>query len=197
MLSNWGGRFSILFTIGLGIAALWLAFGTDDSLSYRGIALLTVLVVIGVVAVSILLLLLYRFSTVALPRLLRRSAVWVTFKTVRWAIAKQSTAIQPKGITTVNDDVGVVLPVGRNDGVMASHQFVVENAADGERWGTLEVVWVEENTCTCSVSDRINEEFWENLERRMRSEPSFPSGVAIRREIPEEYILDWLQTLLK
>ena len=130
-------------------------------------------------------------------RLLRRIAVWVTFKTVRRAISVQSAPLKPKGITTVNDDVGVVLPVGRNDNVIEGLRFVVENAADGEKWGILSVVWVDENSCTCSVSGRINDEFWANLERRMRSAPSFPGGVAVRREIPNEQLLDWLQALLK
>ena len=197
MLSSWGGRFSILFTIGLGIVALWLAFGADDSLSYRQIALTIVLVLMGIGVVSIVLLLLHQFLSVGLARLLRRFAVWVTFRTIRDAISKQRRKINPLGITTVDDGVGVVLPIGRQDGVMEGERFIIENFADQEKWGTLQVAWVNENTCTCSVSDRINEEFWGNLERRMRSEPSFPNGVAVRREIPEEYILDWLQALLK
>lgn len=173
-----------------------LAVWTDEASSDGGIAVVVILAVLMAVAASFVLLLLHQVATISIPRLLRRFMVWITFSTVRWAIAKQSVAIQPIGITMVDDGVGVVLPVGRNDRVMESHQFVVENAADGEKWGTLGVAWIDENSCTCSVSGRINDEFWANLERRMRSEPSFPDGVIVRRDIPGEFILDRLHEIL-
>ena len=198
LIRKWALLFSVPLGIGLAITIpLLLAIWTDDSSSNSRIAAVTALAVLMAAVASVVLLFLFLLVSVVIPKVLRRAMVWVTFKTVRGAISKQRTSVYPKGITTVNDDVGVVLPVGRNDRVQEGHRFVVENAADAQKWGTLEVAWVDEDTCTCSVSDRINEEFWGNLERRMRSEPSFPSGVTVRREIPEEYILDWLQTLLR
>jgi hypothetical protein len=130
-------------------------------------------------------------------RLLRRLAVWVTFKTIRKFVSEIEPTVEPLGIATVDDDVGVGLPLGLRDGVIKGEKFVVLNTASEEKWGTLEVLDVWEISCICSVFDRTNEEFWNNLERKMRQDPSFPRGATVRREIPNELLFDWLQALLK
>ena len=186
MLRNWVVRFLALFTVGLAIVALWLAFRTDGSLSEGRIAAMTIVAVGGVGAGSVILLLLYHFVADRIPRILRRFAVWVTFKTIKGAIANRTLTVKPIGITTINDDVAVGLRIGSSAGVTKGHQFAVLNAADLERWGTLEAASVDENSCICIAVDRINSDFWNDLERKMRHVPTFPGGVTIRREVPDE-----------
>lgn len=197
MFSQWAGRFAILFTTGLAIVALWLAFGTYRSFSGGRIAVLTIGSLGGVGAGSILLLVLYHCFTVRLPRLLRRIMVWVTFKTVNRFLAEIEPHVIPIGITPIDDDVGVGLSLGLRDGLATGDRFVVLNASSQEKWGVIQVYEIHQDSCVCSVFDRINLEFWDSLEARMRHEAAPPQGVTIRREIPDEYLLDWLTRLLK
>jgi hypothetical protein len=80
---------------------------------------------------------------------------------------------------------------------MPGDRFVVLATAREEKWGVLEVSEVHDTYSVCSVSDRINPEFWADLERRMRYDPSPPQGITIRREIPDEALFEWLRVLLK
>ena len=197
MISKWGGRFAILFTAGLAIVALWLAFGTYRPSSGARIAILTIVSVAGVGGGSLLLLGLYYCLTVQAPKLLRRFAVWVTFKTVRSAIGLSSLEIESTGIASIDGDLRVGLPLGHQDGLDSGDRFVVVNAANQENWGKLEVAEIDESSCACSVSDRTNPEFWDELERRMRQDASPPRGVIIRRELQENDLLDRLTRLLR
>ena len=81
--------------------------------------------------------------------------------------------------------------------MLSGERFVVLNAISEEKWGVLQVSEIREYSCICSVFDRINPEFWDELEKRMRFDASSPQGVIIRREIPADYLLDWLSRILR
>ena len=166
-------------------------------LSSKLIAINLVFAILISVAVTLVLLFLYLVTTVAVPKLLTRLSVWITLKTVTKAITNLTVIVQATGITTIGDDVGIDLPLGSRDGIMSGDRFVVLATAREEKWGVLEVSEVRDTYSVCSVSDRINPEFWADLERRMRYDPSPPQGITIRREIPEEALFEWLRALLK
>ena len=197
MARKWALPFSVLLGLSLAVSVPWLlAVWTEDVSSGGEIAVVIILAVLMAIAASVVLLLLYRVATVSIPRLLRRIMVWVTFKTVREALSRQAIAVEPMGITPIEDGVGIGLPLGFQDGLGSGERFLVLNAASQEKWGVLQVSEIQEKSCVCSVFDRINPEFWDGLERRVRHDASPPRGVIIRREIPEEYLLDWLSRLL-
>ena len=194
---KWALPFSVLLGLGLAVSVPWLlAVWTDGTSSNGEIAVVVVLAVVMAAAAGIALLLLYHLATVRIPRLLRRLAVWVTFRTVRDALSKQALVVELSGLTQIGEAVGIGLPLGLRDGLVIGERFAVLNAASQEKWGTLQVSEIREESCICSVFDRINQEFWDGLEGRMRYDASPPRGVTIRREIPEEYLLDWLSRLL-
>ena len=174
-----------------------LAVWTDESSSGSHIAVTVLSAVSMAIGGSLILLGVWISATMLLPRLLRRLAVWVTFRTIHKLVAELEPAVKPIGITPFDDDVGVGLPLGVQDGIIAGDQFVVLNASSGDKWGLLEVSNVWEDSCVCFVSDRINKDFWDNLERNMWQDPSFPAGATVRRIIPEEHLFDWLKALLK
>ena len=149
------------------------------------------------IVVTLVLLFLYFTITVTVPKLLTRLSVWITLKTVTKAITNLTGTVQASSITTIGDDVGIDLPLGFRDGVMPGDRFIVLATAREEKWGVLEASEVRDTYSVCSVSDRINPEFWADLERRMRYDPSPPQGITIRREIPEEALYEWLTVLLK
>lgn len=194
---KWVLPFSVLLGLGLAISVPWLlAVWTDDASSGGEIAVVITLAVLTAIAASVVVLLLYRVATVSIPRLLRRFMVWVTFKTVREALSRQAIAIESIGITPTEEGVGIGLPLGTRERLVRSERFVVLNAASQEKWGTLQVYSLKEDSCICTVFDRMNSEFWADLENRMRYDASPPQGVIIKREIPEDFLLDWLSRLM-
>ena len=132
--------FSVLLGLGLAVSVPWLlAVWTDDASSSTGIAFVVILAVLLAVVASVVLLILYHLATVRIPRLLRRIAVWVTFKTVREALSRQAIVVESIGITPTEAGVGIGLPLGLRDGVDNGDRFVVLNAASQEKWGGLQV----------------------------------------------------------
>ena len=196
MARKWALAFSVLLGLGLAISVPWLlAVWTDEASSDGRIAVVVVLAFLMAVAASVVLLLLHHLAIVRIPRLLRRIMVWVTFKTVREALSRQVIVVEPIGITPTEEGVGIGLPLGSRDGLVRGERFIVLNAASQEKWGALHIYDVLENSCICTVFDRINPEFWADLEDRMRYDASPPQGVIIKREIPEDHLLDWLSRL--
>ena len=190
--------FSALLGIGLAIAIpLFLAIFTDDSSSNKEIVITVIKAILVAIGASIALILAYLSITIGIPKLLKLIAVKITLRTVKSAVASQANIVQASGITSVEDDVGVGLSVGSQDGIFQGQRFVVSNTANQEKWGVLEAAEVRERSCVCSVFDRTNPEFWDNLVRRMRRDASPPQGVTIRKEIPEEALYEWLQGILK
>ena len=190
--------FSVLLGIGLAIAIpLFLAIFTDDLSSNKEIVITVLKAILVAIGASIALILAYLSITIGIPKLLKLIAVQITLKTVKSAVASQANIVQASGITSVEDDVGVGLSVGSQDGIFQGQRFVVSNTANQEKWGVLEAAEVRERSCVCSVFDRTNPEFWDNLVRRMRRDASPPQGVTIRKEIPEEAYYEWLQGILK
>lgn len=194
---KWALPFSVLLGLGLAVSVpLLLAIWTDDTSSVGRVAVAVILAVLMAVVASVVLLLLHHLAIVRMPRLLRRIMVWVTFKTVREALSRQVIVVESIGITPTEEGVGIGLPLGSREGLVRGERFIVLNATSQEKWGTLQVYNVLENSCICTVFDRINSEFWADLENRMRYDASPPQGVIIKREIAEDYLLDWLSRLL-
>lgn len=198
MARKWALAFSVLLGLGLAVSVPWLlAVWTDNGSSNVRIALVVIMSVLVAVGFSIVLLLLYHLVTVKMPRLLHRFAVWVTFKTVQGAIARQRLEVELTAIASIEGDLRVSLPVGLRNGLAIGERFLVVNSASHDAWGELEVAEIEEISCVCSVYNRNNPEFWDALDARMNHDPSPPQGVIARLDIPEEFLIDWLLRLLR
>ena len=179
------------------ILAIFQGIYTDNFSSDKDIIHIIGLAISVALGFTIVLFLLYYAIAKGIPFLVKRAMVWVAFKALDRAINNQTTTVEWTAIVPLEDDIGVGLALGSDNGVAPGHRFAVLNAANREKWGVLEASDVRESYCICSVFDRINPEFWAELERRMRSDPSPPRGVTIRRAIPEESLRDWLDVLLK
>ena len=198
MARKWALPFSVLLGLGLAVSVPWLlAVWTDGASSNGEIAVVVVLAVLMAAAAGIALLLLYHLATVRIPRLLRRLAVWVTFRTVKKALAFYAAPIQSPGIAIEEGRLVVRLACGTRDQSGLGQRFLVVNNASKEIWGALEAYRVDSDSCLCLVSDRINVEFWESLERRANTEPTLPEGITVTREVPdEEELISLLRTAL-
>ena len=79
--------------------------------------------------------------------------------------------------------------------VTEGEKFEVSNTASGRILGVLEVTAMEELSCLCQVFDRIDTDFWQELEERARSNPAPPSGVTFSRALPEGF-WDFVQKIV-
>jgi hypothetical protein len=132
-----------------------------------------------------------------LSRATRSARVKITLSTLSRAIEHHRAPLVTMGIGDRNGNVVVRLKLGHNDYMLEGEKVQVRNSATSELWGVLETFQVSDDYCVCSVFDRINPDFWADLERRMQSDPSPPRGVTITRELPEESLLERLAMLLK
>ena len=192
------GAFVLLFTIVLAIALTLLTLvGTDASMSDREIYLRVAIAILSSAGVTGVSIMLYKALVITIPRLSKHLLSWIVLRTVRKALTSQTGTVESTSIGSADGSVVVRLAIGAQERVRLGHKFSVVNAANGEAWGVLEAYEVHESYCLCSVFDRINTSFWDNLETRMQYDASPPQGVTIRSQIREEALFEWLSVLLR
>lgn len=101
-------------------------------------------------------------------------------------------AVTPMTCAGIMDVEGTVhLKVRIAEGVYAgngSHLSVVE-ATNDEPWGIIEVVQVAEGDyAICKPIDRQNVDFWQSLERRMKTDTSPPQNIRVMKEFPPDFL---------
>ena len=85
----------------------------------------------------------------------------------------------------------VYLKIRIAEGVYAENgsQLRVVEATNDEPWGVIEVVQVTKGDyAICKPIDRQNVEFWQSLERRMKTDTSPPQNIRIVREFPPDFL---------
>lgn len=118
----------------------------------------------------------------------RRLLVRITLYTVARAVGGHSRTVEALGIGEQSGSVVIRLAVGSNESIVVGDKFEAVNTATGDKLGVVEVIEVEGDSCLCSVFDRMNLEFWDELELRMRRDPSPTAGVTFLREVPGEFL---------
>lgn len=101
-------------------------------------------------------------------------------------------AMTPMTCAGIMDKEGTVhLKIRIAEGVFAgngSHLSVVE-ATNDEPWGIIEVVQVtKDDYAICKPIDRQNVDFWQSLERRMKTNTSPPQNIRVVKEFPPDFL---------
>lgn len=122
--------------------------------------------------------------------------VVISLWTVRQSLNMQSLGAEATGIDERNGNLIVRLSSGTRDSVFIETKFTVVNNASRTQLGILEVIEVEESSCLCRVFDIANEDFWRQLESRMKSDPSPPAGITFSREV-NHGILESIEQILR
>lgn len=112
------------------------------------------------------------------------------------AIEVYAGSVEALGIGERDGSVVIRLELGSNQPAMIGDRFDAFNLASGEKWGVIEATEISSDSCICSVFDRINVEFWQGLEIRMRTDAAPPTGIKFSREVPEN-ILVFLDRLIQ
>ena len=101
-------------------------------------------------------------------------------------------AMTPMACVGIMDREGTVhLKIRIAEGVYAGNgsQLRVVEATNDEPWGIIEVVQVTNGDyAICKPVDRQNVEFWQSLERRMKTDTSPPQNIRIVREFPPDFL---------
>lgn len=126
--------------------------------------------------------------------------VWIAFakKMVRKYIENQmreySSQISILGLTNNSGTVNLTLEAGSSNGISPGTMLDVVTDPGGEVYGEVQVIQINDGTCMVLPTNRINIEFWEKLEDRMKYDPSPPPNIVVKRQIPEG-IMEFLKTL--
>ena len=126
----------------------------------------------------------------------RRIVIRIALHTLEQAVGVYTRRLQADGIDEQDGGVIIRLAIGSHESIIVGDKFEVLNAASRRKLGVLEVDQVEEVSCVCRVFDRIDVDFWAELEERMRVDPSPPTGVTFSREIPQG-LLEFVTGLIR
>lgn len=130
------------------------------------------------------------------PYFIRRAIA--VYRSIMRRLAKHAVrsslkqAMTPMACAGIMDREGTVyLKIRIAEGVYAENgsQLRVVEATNDEPWGIIEVVQVTKGDyAICKPIDRQNVDFWQSLERRMKTDTSPPQNIRIVRELPPDFL---------
>jgi len=99
------------------------------------------------------------------------------------------------GIADQHGTVHLLLELPATPETFMGMRLTVSTRADGALWGVVEITRVDGNLGYAAPVDRVNPDFWEDLELKMRRNPSPPEGVVVKTEMHE--VLAQLKRILR
>ncbi len=154
---------------------------------------------ITLVSVSLLLsvaLGYWRFIRNTLGKIWTATARRIVWQSIENQMREYSSQIRILGLNNNSGTVNLILEAGSSNGISSGMMFDIVTDPGGEIYGEVQVVQIEDSSCTVSPANRINTEFWEKLEDRMKYDPSSPPNIIAKRKIPDG-IRDFLKALLQ
>ena len=185
-----------VFALALAIVfSLFLAFIEFRSLPPKDIALSVAFVILISFGATVTALAAWVAMGKAASRLGRFLLTWTTLYTLSRVAESHGRQVSPLGVDFPEGRLIIRLATDSSVAVTEGEKFEVLNTASGRILGTLEVTATEDTSCLCQVFDRIDTDFWQELEERARSNPAPPSGVTFSRALPEGF-WDFVQKIV-
>ena len=184
--------FAPMLAIGLTLFSVLIDF---SSVTVNHVIVYVFVILLAAAVTSFGLLLLTSATTGLFRKLWRKLLSTLILHELKKRYSEYSINISATGIGDQEGSVVVSLALGENNGISIGDLFQVVNIATKEQLGTVQSMTAEKTSCLCAVTDRVNVEFWEELESRMRRDPSPPFGVAFSREAPPGF-LDFVEQLV-
>jgi hypothetical protein len=157
-----------------------------------------IIVSVGLVSVAVAAGLIATFSGIRwIYARRRRPLVWIAIRVLTTASGETTLSIPARGISDRGGSLSVSLPREQNDFLWEGDSFLAINVHTKEQLGLIEVILVEQDSCLCMVSDRMQfQDFWAGLENRMAHDFSPPIGVEFSRCINQDSI-DFAKRLIR
>lgn len=111
-------------------------------------------------------------------------AKWIAWKYIEKRIKEYGTEIPVSGLKNNSGTVNLILEAGASDGVSPGMILDVLTKPGGEKYGEVQVIQLSTDVCVALPTNRVNVEFWEKLEDRMKTDPSPPANIAAKLQIP-------------
>jgi hypothetical protein len=175
--ATFGVTLGICLTIGFPI----VSYNSILPLEFRNNSI----TLVSVSLISSILFGYWRFIWNTLSRLWIPIAKWVAWEYIEKRMKEYSSEIRILGLKNSSGTVNLILEAGVNDGVSLGMTLDVVTQPGGEKYGEVQVIQLSNGGCIVLPTNRINIEFWEKLEDRMKSDPSPPANVAARLQMPE------------
>ena len=189
--------FLYTFAIALSLSfAIALAIVATQGMIAASSVLISVLASLGISAAIAALIAGYRlplrWATWAYRAFMRRLAK----RAIRSSLSYSMMPIECTGILEIDNEVALQIRAGTSDGIRDGHQFNVYESMNNELWGRVVAINVRPFDCDCITTDRVNIEFWRELERRMRYNTSKPPNVHLVRDLPVIFLMEQVERLL-
>lgn len=101
------------------------------------------------------------------------------------SLPRSANEIPIAGISEQHGTVHLVLELPTTPETFMGMRLTVSPRADGALWGVVEITHIDGNTGYAAPVDRVNPDFWDHLEERMRRDPSPPKDVVVKTEMYE------------
>ena len=179
--------FAFSFTVWLAISLYVVSRVDAQSAMFLTVNfVLVVVIVLLASAVLAALMACYRYPIRWLLRLYRSTMRSLAKRAIHASLSYAMIPVRCLGITTREGIVALRINYGAIAGARRSMLFNVHDSVNDELWGQVIIVETGELTSLCVPSNRINGDFWEHLEGRMRFDPS-PPNVYLVRELPPHF----------
>lgn len=103
------------------------------------------------------------------------------------SLPQPSDEIPVAGISEQHGTVHLLLGLPAAPETFMGMRLTVSPRADGAAWGVVEITRIDGNMGYAAPVNRVNPDFWEHLEERMRRDPSPPDGVVVKTEMHEVF----------
>lgn len=130
----------------------------------------------------------YRFFTGLAVGMYRWAVRPIAKHAVRSSLKQAMTPMTCTGILDRNGTVHLKVVIGDSDVIGQGDEMYVHEEADDALWGAVRVVEeVGDRHVICVPTNRVNTQFWEHLEDRMRFDSTAPSNVYLVRKTPSDF----------
>jgi hypothetical protein len=172
------GSFSICLGIGLASAGI-VSHGIPREFLHHAVL---------VVSLSLLVSIFFGYH-----RCIMRGLGWTWASIAHWTareyIKKRlDTYCSPVRILSLGEKdgtVNLILDAGANNGIEHDTLFDVLTEHGGDLFGQVKVTAIETQKCWAEPINRVNVQFWEGLEDRMKQDVSPPPNMVAKRRLPE------------
>jgi hypothetical protein len=185
--------YSFATTVSVAVAVTLAVLAIADALSVPNVLVATAAALTGSAALAALLGS-YRYPLAAAVRSYRTVMGWLALTAVESSLRHAMTGVDCTGILGRGGTVLLRLAVGTTDRTRVGDEYDVYDTANGALWGRVAVVEADGSTSLAEPVDRVNADFWEHLEERMRFDTSPPAVYLVKR-LPTE-LLEMVKAVL-
>ena len=188
-------RYSFGIAVSMSFAVALAVIAMQDRLTVLSV-LLAILLSLVISAVLGALIACYRYPKRWLLSAIRSIMRSVAKRAIRLSLRHAMTRIECSGILEIDGGVALQVLAGTSNGVAKGTRFRAYEATDNQLWGRVEAFNMRDADCDCIPFDRVNREFWGELENRKLYNTEKPPNIYLLLDIQEINLTEQIENLL-